>query len=76
MCQSVDAGINENVRDGLEMLVRFYDNWGKLKQVSEKTGVPVKNLRVWLDGGELSESDRKLLSKDVKPPWDGPVKII
>lgn len=75
MCQGIDAGNDENIRDGLEMLVRFYDNHGSLKQVADNTGVPIKNLRKWLDGGSLSESDRKLLSKDVEPPWDGPVKI-
>ena len=75
MCQGIDTGRDDNIRDGLEMLVRFYDNHGSLKQVANKSGVTIENLRKWLDGGVLSESDRRLLSKDVEPPWNGPVKI-
>jgi len=78
MSGGIDDGYSEttdNIRDGLEMLVRFYDNHGQLKIVAKETGVPIKNLRSWLDGGNLSQGDRELLCKDVDPAWTGKVKI-
>ena len=63
------------IRDGLEMLVRFYDNHGQLNKVANKTGVPIKNIQKWLNGGNLSKSDREKLCKDVDPKWTGKVKI-
>jgi len=57
------------------MLVRFYDNHGQLNQVADKSGVKLKNLRKWLDGEKLSQSDRDLLCKDVDPSFTGQVKI-
>lgn len=50
------------VHDGLQLLVRFYDNHGSLNQVAEKSGVPLKALREWLDGGALSDEHRKILT--------------
>ncbi len=50
------------VHDGLRLLVQFYDNHGQLDKVATKSGVPEINLRKWLDGGVLSESDRKILT--------------
>ena len=38
-------------------------------------GVPIKRLRAWLDGGELSKEDRELLCKDVAPDFIGKVII-
>ncbi len=49
--------------DGLELLVRFYYNHGALKQVSQRSGVSVDRLSLWLNGGELQSSDRKALEE-------------
>jgi len=48
-------------RDAVELAVRFYDNRGALKQVEMKSGVPVNKLRRWMDGGELSATNRQYL---------------
>ena len=47
--------------DTLKMYVRFYDNHAQLKQVKRRSGVPLRRLRAWLDGGILADVDRKLL---------------
>ncbi len=72
----IDDGYREsnNIMDGLEMLVRFYDNHGQLKPVSDKTGVPMTRLQKWLSGGKLLKSDKGKLCKDVDPSFTGEVK--
>ncbi len=62
-------------RDGLKMLVQFYDNYNNLMQVEKRTGVPVSRLREWLSGGELSDLDRELLTRDIPPEFTGTVKV-
>lgn len=61
--------------DGLKLLVRFYENHGQLKQVAEKTGVPIPDIQSWLDGGELSTENRELLSKDIDPAFTGTIEV-
>jgi len=61
--------------DGLKLLVKFYENHGQLKQVAEKTGVPISRIQAWLDGGELSEENRGLLSKDIDPAFTGTIEV-
>jgi hypothetical protein len=61
--------------DGLELLVRFYDNHGALKQVSERTGVPVKILEKWMSGGSLPRENRDMLENCVDKEWTGKVMV-
>lgn len=61
--------------DGLKLLVRFYENHGQLKQVSEKTGVAVGDIQAWLEGGKLSAENRVKLSKDVDPAFTGTIEV-
>jgi hypothetical protein len=35
--------------DGLKSMVQFYANHGALKQIEDKTGVPVNKIESWLD---------------------------
>ncbi len=62
-------------RDGLEMLVRFYDNHNQLMMVEGRTGVPVCKIKEWLNGGKLSDTHRDLLSRNVAPEFTGKVKV-
>lgn len=41
--------------DGVETAVRFYYNHGALRQISERSGVSVEDLRAWMEKGEISE---------------------
>jgi len=61
--------------DGLELLVRFFANQGQLKKVEEKTGVPVKALSTWIDGGELPPQYRNMLERPVDPYWTGKIMV-
>lgn len=54
-------------RDGLKMYVQFYANYGQLEQVEQRTGVPLRRLQTWLDGGILSDADRALLYEGAGP---------
>jgi len=46
------------ILDGTKLLVQFYDNWGQLGKVSVKTGVPVKDLSIWLSKDKISSENR------------------
>jgi len=61
--------------DGLKLLVQAEENFGRLKNVSKKTGVPLSALRSWLRGGKLSDENRKILSKDIDPAFTGKVIV-
>jgi len=47
--------------DGLKLMLHFYDNFGLLKQVTERSGVPTRRLKAFLKGKELPEKDREIL---------------
>ena len=51
--------------DGLKLLVQFYANFNQLNLVAKQSGVSEDKLRNWLNGGQLSSDDRKLLTKDI-----------
>ena len=57
--------------DGLKLIVQFYSNHGQLNKVKERTGVPVDNLKKWLDGGELSKEDRRAMEQPLDKHWTG-----
>jgi len=61
--------------DGLKLLVQFYANFNQLNLVAKQSGVSEDKLRNWLNGGQLSSDDRKLLTKDIGQSFTGTVII-
>lgn len=58
--------MKQETHDGTRLMVTFYANQGVLYKVALSSGVPIKNLRTFIDTGEISKKHRAMLESKMR----------